>query len=169
MGFAARRWPWAWRAGGRAGGLARRRAVVAGVVGLVFGGAAGAGAAFGVFIPYFRYPDPISGDLLLPLISHAAVWAALGAAGGLAFGLGLRARAGLVVRTALGGLIGAALGAAVFQLAGVFAFPRAKTDMPLADALCGLSVAMGAAAAHAGAFTAATKTGDSEARSPTPS
>jgi hypothetical protein len=160
---------------GLAGGLARRRvAIVAGVVGLVFGCAAGVGAAFGVFNAYFRYLDPISGDLLLPLISHAAVWGALGAAGGLAFGLGLREGPGCAARTALGGLIGAVLGAAVFQLAGGFAFPRAKTDMPLAaeavarltaEVLCGLSVAAGVAVAYAGAFAAAKRIGDSEARS----
>jgi hypothetical protein len=140
---------------GLAGGLARRKiAAGAGLAGLVLGGAAGGGAAFGAFTAYLRHRDPISGDLLLPLLCHAAAWAALGAAGGLAFGLGLFAERGPAARSALAGLIVAALGAAAFQIAGAFAFPGAKTDMPLAsepaarlaaEALCGLSVAAGAA------------------------
>ncbi len=144
---------------GLAGAAVRRSARLAGLaglVGMVVGGAAGAGASFGIFPIFFEHLDPISGDLLLPLAAHVAVWSAVGAAGGLAFGIGLGAGRGGIARSALGGLIGAALGALAYEFLGAFFFSQAKTDQPfaaeaaarlLAQALTGLSAAVGAAAA----------------------
>jgi hypothetical protein len=105
---------------------------VAALVGLIIGAGAGAGASGGLFPVFLRHLDPISGDLLGPMITHAAIWSALGAAGGLAFGIGRVGRSGDIVRAVLGGLTGAALGAIAFQLVGAFCFPQSKTDMPLA-------------------------------------
>lgn len=144
---------------GLAGAAVRRSAKRAGVAapsGLVVGGAAGAGASFGLFPVFFEHLDPISGDLLLPLATHVAVWSAVGASGGLAFGIGLGTGRAGVARSALGGLIGAALGALAYEFLGAFFLPQAKTDQPfaaeaaarlLAQALTGLAAAAGVAAA----------------------
>lgn len=128
---------------GLAGGLSRgsvRGALAAGTSGLVAGGAAGAAAAFGVFPPFLRHLDPISGDLVLPMLCHAAVWSLPGAAAGLVFGLGAGIRP---VRTAAGGLVGASLAAVVFEVAGAAVFPNAKTDQPVAASFAARSLAQG--------------------------
>jgi hypothetical protein len=142
---------------GLAGAAVRRSAgaaPVAALAGLIGGGIAGAGVSFGLFPIFFRHLDPISGDLLLPLITHGAVWSAVGAAVGLAFGIGRGGGPGPIARAALGGLIAAALGAVACQLFGAFIFPQAKTDMPVAAdpsarlvaiVLICLSIAAGAA------------------------
>ena len=39
-----------------------------------------------------RHPDEASRDLVLPLLVHAGIWSAVGAAGGLALALGLDER-----------------------------------------------------------------------------
>jgi hypothetical protein len=65
------------------------------------------------------------------LLVHGLPWAAVGAAGGLAFGIGLggRARAG---RALLGGLLGAVAGAFLFEMIGAMALPGSKTVEPIA-------------------------------------
>ncbi len=73
-----------------------------------------------------RHPDEAFRDLVLPLLVHAGIWSAAGAAGGLAFGLGLGERSPLL-RTVLGGLVGAAVGAMAYELIGASAFPAART------------------------------------------
>ena len=74
-------------------------------------------------------------------------------AGGLAFGIGQGGGTGRIARAALGGLTGAMLGAAIYQVLGAFCFPQAKTEMPIAadsiarvlcQALTCLSTAVGA-------------------------
>jgi hypothetical protein len=122
---------------GLAGGLARGQArcgAIAGIVGLVAGGAVVVGVSL-VLVPLFYralLTDPLSPDLTTPLLIHAGAWATAGAAGGMAFGLGLRANRRRLARATFGGLIGAALGAAVFELLGAVAFPLANTPRPLA-------------------------------------
>jgi hypothetical protein len=144
---------------GLAGAAVRRkgRAAPVAVAGLIGGGIAGAWVSSGLFPIFFRNLDPISGDLLLPLVIHGAVWSAVGAAAGLAFGIGRGGGPGPIARTALAGLAGAALGAIAYQLLGAFFFPQAKSDMPvttdpvarlLSQALIGLSTAAGVAIAH---------------------
>jgi hypothetical protein len=118
---------------GVAGGLVRRSARVAswaGLVGLVTGAAAAGGMSL-VLLPAYnayqqRHPDEAFRDLVLPLLVHAGVWSAAGAAGGLAFGLGLGQR-GALLRAVIGGFIGAAVGAMAYELIGAAAFPAART------------------------------------------
>lgn len=149
---------------GGAGGLLRgstRSATVAGLVGLVLGLGAGVASSLIVLPTYNRIMDRAdetnAGDLLAPLLAHGVIGSAVGAACGLAFGIGLGGRS-RIVRCILGGLVGGAAGAAVYELVGAFAFPLDKTGQPLsiswasrllARGAAALCIAAGAAAAYA--------------------
>ena len=59
--------------------------------------------AFAVVSIFYKMYDPQSGELMLPMFTHGAIWAATGAEiGGLAFGLGVGGN-GPYVRAALFG------------------------------------------------------------------
>jgi hypothetical protein len=143
---------------GLAGAAARRSfgtVPAAALAGLIAGGGASAGLSAVIFPAFFRQFDPISGDLLPSLIAHAAAWSAVGAAGGLAFGIGLRVGPRDLARSVLGGLAGVAVGSIAYEFLGAFAFPQARTDLPLAasptsrllaQALIGMAVAAGTVA-----------------------
>jgi hypothetical protein len=79
---------------------------------------------------FFKTHDPQSQDLLLPLWTLGSISSAVGAAGGLAFGLGLGGR-DRWRKTTAGGLIGAALATVVYEFAGAVAFPAARTELPI--------------------------------------
>jgi hypothetical protein len=122
---------------GLAGASARgsaRAAASAGLTGLVLGGALGAGAAWGAFTAFFRLAGPNRDDLLPALLAHAGAWAPIGAAAGLAFGLGLGGRARITLAL-VGGLLGAAAGALIYEVAGSIAFPLGKTAEPVASTI----------------------------------
>jgi hypothetical protein len=122
---------------GLAGGFARRSArsgLVAAAAGLALGAAAAAGAAYGLLPVYFRNIDPQGHALALPLLTHGGIWAATGAAAGLAFGLGLAGRGGWA-RGALGGLLGGVAATMVYDLVGALAFPLDKTSQPVSATL----------------------------------
>jgi hypothetical protein len=122
---------------GFAGGLARR-SVQAGFhaasLGLLVGAAAAGSLAFLLVSLFFNKYDPQSSDLVLPLITHAAIWSAVGAIGGTAFGLGLGGR-GRWMATLVGGLLGAAAASVIYEIVGAIAFASSKTDLPLSAAL----------------------------------
>jgi hypothetical protein len=145
---------------GLAGGLARgsvRGGAAMGLVGLAMGAGAGIVAAFALMPPYFLFLNqyPLARDLLIiPLLIHIGLWSPLGAAGGLAFGLGLGRRR-LIPRALLGGCLGAVLGSVIYEVVGAVVFPLAMTTRPLsvtsgsrllARLLIALLAAMGAAA-----------------------
>jgi hypothetical protein len=124
---------------GMAGGIARRSTKAgmgSSVVGLVLGAVLGAGTSFALLPFYFRALDKaqedLSRDLTLPLLVHGGIWAACGLAGGAAFAIGLGAGRVRLLKAAFGGLIGAVLGAALYELIGATAFPVDKTTYPLA-------------------------------------
>jgi hypothetical protein len=71
-----------------------------------------------------------SESMIFPLFIHAGIWSAIGAAGGLAFGLGLDGRA-TAARAILGGFAGALLGTIGYELVGGLAFPMSMTTQPL--------------------------------------
>jgi hypothetical protein len=122
---------------GLAGGLAQRslfRRAWAAIVGLVLGTAAAASLALVVVSSFFKRHDPHSTDLVLPLLTHGAIWSAVGAFGGLAFGLGLGGR-GRWRASVLGGLVGAAAATLVYEIAGALAFASNKTDLPLSTSI----------------------------------
>lgn len=147
---------------GAAGGLVRRSpaaAVAAGLIGLVLGGAAGAGATLALLPSYHAglaamQDEDKENNLSQALMTHGGIWVAVGAAAGLALGLGL---GGLVriARATLGGILGACLAAAIYEFAGAIVFPTAETFRQMAFApaprlLAHLSVALCVAVAALG-------------------
>jgi hypothetical protein len=79
---------------------------------------------------FFRHVDDESSDLVLPLLIHGGLWTSIGAAAGLAFGVGLGGR-GRIARMLLGGVLGAIAGTMVYDVAGALIFPLAQTGRPL--------------------------------------
>jgi hypothetical protein len=122
---------------GLAGGLDRRSVAVSArgaIVGLVAGSAGTAAVGFVVVSNFFKMHDPQSGDLLLPLISHGAIWSTIGMIGGLALGLGLADLARWKA-TLVGGLVGAAAATIIYEFVGALFFASNKTDLPVSSSI----------------------------------
>jgi len=140
---------------GLAAGLARRStgaAFSSALAGVFAGGAIGAAMSAAMVPVFFRIVDPDSG-LLPPLLVHSGIWAPIGAAAGLAFGLGLGGPR-MILLAAIGGLAGAALGTMAYEVVNSLAFPNALQDKPipgeapsriLADFCVAIFTALGAA------------------------
>lgn len=151
---------------GLAGGLSRanaRSAAASGLLGLLLGGAAGGLATFLCAPHYYRSvgEDPLSSDLLLPFLVHLGIGAAIGAAAGLALGIGVGARR-YAANGLIGGLFGAIVGVALYEFAGAFLFPLAKTPQPISAEwttrlLAHLAIAAGVSA---GAWLLVTQSGN---------
>jgi hypothetical protein len=122
---------------GAAGALGRRPAAVAvrraALFGLGLGGVAGSGMALAIVPLYYRRFAILQPEgLVPPLLMHAGIWGAIGAAAGLAFGLGRAGRGPAAVKALLGGLAGAVLGAVLYEVIGALAFPMSRTFQPTA-------------------------------------
>jgi hypothetical protein len=120
---------------GIAGGLARRSVVassLAATLGLVFGSVSVGFLSLALVTYFYKLFDPISGDLVLPLLTHSAIWSTVGAIAGLAFGLGIGGR-GRWKATLVGGLAGALAATVVYELLGAVVFASSKTEMPLSS------------------------------------
>ena len=118
---------------GLAGGAAGRsggRAVVAAGVGAALGAIGGGGVAMILMPVYHEHYDPETESLVVPLLVHAGHWIVVGLAAGLAFGLGLGGR-DRALKAAIGGLLGAAVGAAAYEVAGGLLFPLDRTYEPI--------------------------------------
>jgi hypothetical protein len=122
---------------GLAGGLARRstsRAALAGLLGLFLGAILGAILSRGA-IPLFYYSKKFTvsseTDLGVAFALHAGVWAILGAAGGLAFAVGLGGRTRMS-HALFGGLLGGLVGTMLYDVIGAVFFPLADTAEPIA-------------------------------------
>jgi hypothetical protein len=122
---------------GVAGGLARRSlvaAMAAGLVGLVLGAVAGAGSTT-VLVPYYNSARAAATDanynedLGTALRTHGGIWLTIGAAAGLALGIGLGNR-GRIARSIAGGIAGAILAAVIYEFGGAVLFPLAETFRP---------------------------------------
>jgi hypothetical protein len=119
---------------GLAGGLARRSVrtgVLGMVVGMVAGVAAGSGMSFIILPGYSQRFNPQEENLILPILMHGGIWSALGAGGGLAYGIGMGG-ATRSVRALLGGLLGAVAATLLFEVVGAVFLPLDKTSQPLA-------------------------------------
>lgn len=105
------------------------------LIGAVAGGAVGAvtGAAVSwIAVPlFYRYQDPDSGLLVL-FLTHAAIFGSVGAASGLALGLGMgdRSRLGHAI---LGGCLGALIGTMALEASNSLIFPLMRTFEPIAS------------------------------------
>jgi ABC-type transport system involved in cytochrome c biogenesis permease subunit len=122
---------------GLAGGLARRSAsagVRAALVGCLLGSVAAASISLLVVPYFFKKHDPQSQDMSLPLLTLGSICSSVGAAGGLAFGIGLGGRSRWV-KSLVGGLVGAALATFVYEVVGGIAFPADKTELPISQTL----------------------------------
>jgi hypothetical protein len=158
---------------GLAGGLARRSTfagVSAAMLGLLLGSAAAASLSLVVVSIFFKSYDPQSGDLVLPLFTHGAIWLAVGAVGGLALGLGLGGR-GRWKSTLVGGLAGAAAATVVYELVGALVFASSKTDLPLSSSSTtrGMAMLLVATMSSIGAVLASRQPAKREAASSVPS
>jgi hypothetical protein len=121
---------------GLAGGLARRSAragAKAALLGCVVGSIAAIVTSLVVLPIFFKTHDPQSQDLVLPILTLGSICSAVGAAGGLAFGIGLGARQDWLKPLA-GGLVGAALATVVYEFVGAIAFSADRTELPISDA-----------------------------------
>jgi len=116
---------------GLAGGRGRSR-LTGGSAGLVLGAVAGAGVAWVLLAIYYRNVNRDIDDLILPLLTHGGIWGAVGAVGGLAFGIG-RGERGQLPPAILGGLLGALAATVLYEVVGGLAFPLAKTAEPLSE------------------------------------
>jgi len=123
---------------GLAGGLIRRSvraAITAGLVGLVIGAALGIAIPFVLFPLFYaakKFTETTEPDLLVSLAIHAGIWASLGAAGGLAFALGLGGL-GRLGHAVIGGFLGAVVGTLVYEVVGAVAFPLSGSADPIAQ------------------------------------
>jgi hypothetical protein len=119
---------------GAAGGGARRSAqaaAMAAALGLVLGTATGVGLGLAVVPIAAGDLVMISESLGFAMLTHASIWGPLGAAAGLAFGIGLGGGRDVALRAAVGGLLGAVLGTIAYDLIGATIAPLAETGGPL--------------------------------------
>jgi hypothetical protein len=135
------------------------RGLAAGMVGLVVGGTAGAALSWELVPHYFKTVaadrEKLEDDLTFPLMTHLGLWVSAGVAGGLALGLGIGSWS-RGAKAIFGGVVGAALGTALYEFVGALAFPMAETNLPIskqlgARLLAHLAVAVLAAAGAWGA------------------
>ena len=119
---------------GLAGGLAgkpRRGAIRAGLIGLILGGILGGVAALVVVPIHSRLVIEPVPEFLTTFLGHAGIWMPIGAAAGLALGLGSNLDPRQTRLAIVGGLLGAAIAAILYEVAGALAFPLAETDLPI--------------------------------------
>jgi hypothetical protein len=122
---------------GLAGGLARRSvagSARAAIPGLLLGTTVVTSLALVLVSNFYKRYDPHSGELVLPLLTHGAIWSTVGAIGGLAFGLGLGAQ-GRWKTTLVGGLVGGAAATILYEIVGALAFATQKTDLPVSSSI----------------------------------
>jgi hypothetical protein len=104
------------------------------LVGGVAGGVAGA-ALSAVFVPiFFRFQNPdtdaVTLGLLLLFLTHAAIFAGIGVASGLALGWGSGDR-GRIGQGLVGGLLGAIIGTFAFEVINSLLYPMVRTYEPV--------------------------------------
>jgi hypothetical protein len=126
------------------------RASASGLLGLLVGAAAGVAGAYLVIPYHFEYGDPSGTDLGGSVLAHGIMWGLVGLGAGFSYGIS-RSRPDrlVVIRSAQGGLIGALVGTAAYELIGGLGFPLARTTDPISALastrlLACLSIAIGA-------------------------
>ncbi len=109
-----------------------RRAVVAGLLGLAVGSFTAAAVPLGVVPLHDLHRDDFSSDLIPSFLMHGAIWCVVGASAGLAVAVGAGARALGFAKSILGGILGAWIGAALFEVLGGVIFAGDETGEPIA-------------------------------------
>jgi hypothetical protein len=140
---------------GLAGGASRRSAggaAFAAVAGLLLGAAAAFGAAVPLIAIANQSGDRMNDDMVFSILLLGGIASAIGLSGGLAFGVGLGDMR-RIVPAAFGGLIGAALGTAFYQVFGTLVFPLDQSAAPLPTTGTSRLVARMAVALFIAAFT----------------
>jgi hypothetical protein len=118
---------------GLVGGLAAgspRSGLFGSVIGGVIGAASGAVMSWVIVPWFFRNDDPEFGGMLPLFITHAGIFTGVGAAAGLALGLGVNEREALG-RALLGGILGSLVATFVFETSNSLIFPLLPTHQPV--------------------------------------
>lgn len=118
---------------GLAGGVARgsmNRGITVAVGGLALGAVVGGLSALLFLKLYYRAHVPDPNDILTPLTVHGGIWTAIGAVGGLAFGVGIGAGR-RIPQAVEGACIGAFFAAVLFHLLSGFFFPDSGFAQPI--------------------------------------
>jgi hypothetical protein len=111
---------------GVSAGTGLRRAQ-AGAIGAVLGAASGYAASL-VDIPLFlRHRDTFSSEIIPSMLLHCGIWGSIGAASSVGWWFGASGGKWTIVRVVAGGLIGAVLGAVVFDMLGAAFFVGDET------------------------------------------
>jgi hypothetical protein len=121
---------------GLAGALSRRswrRALVVAGIGGAAAALAGILMPWVVLPPYHQAEMHAAGDLTRSVLMHLELWVLLGAAAGLAWGIG-QPEPRRWLATLVGGAVGAALGILLYDVLGAFLFPLAETGKPVSAA-----------------------------------
>jgi hypothetical protein len=158
---------------GLAGGLARRSAMAsapAALAGLLLGAAVSSALSAVLVRWFYNVYDEQSVELTLPLLTHGAIGSAVGAIGGLAFGLGLGGSRRWKA-TILGGLLGAAAASILYEIVGAVAFASSQTDLPVSASIVTRAMAqlLVAIFSGVGAAWALRQSSEREPASPIPS
>jgi hypothetical protein len=120
---------------GIAGGMAARslqRAVIVALGAQAVGAIVSAGASFVILPFFFRNSVPDMNDLLLPILLHGGIWAAIGAVGGAAFACGAGRPPRLIPLAVGDACVAAFLASIVFHLASAEVFPEGRSIDPVA-------------------------------------
>ena len=123
---------------GLAGGLSSSLAagssaskIRAAVIGLLVGGVSGGLAAFIVLPIHNRLAIDSAAEFLTSFVGHAGIWMPIGAAAGLGLALGLNRGSRQTLLMVVGGLLGAGVAAALYDVIGALAFPLGGTALPI--------------------------------------
>jgi hypothetical protein len=108
-----------------------RHAVSGALLGLALGAAAGACASF-VGVPvFFRVRYSFFDEVIPSFLLHGAIFSAIGGAAGLAFGIATGRRGGGLARAFLGGVLGALLGTAAYEIITSVLFANSDGGEPI--------------------------------------
>jgi hypothetical protein len=96
---------------------------------MALGALFGAASSYAVTPLYFNRLG--TADVALSMLIHLAIWCAVGAGAGVAFGMVIGTRK-VFAASLIGGITGGALAALVFDVCGAF-LPFARTERPLSE------------------------------------
>jgi hypothetical protein len=105
------------------------KGIAGGILGLILGAAAGGGLSL-LILPVY-YSQPPGNDLVYSLLTHGSIWLAVGAAAGVAYGVGRGGGGAAIFRGLVIGASAALIATVVYEFGGGIFFPLALTDRPV--------------------------------------